>query len=310
MRILITGCAGFIGNSFARLLLQKGHTITGIDNFLLGSKGSISDILKHPRFKFIKADLLEPKKINGHFQKQELVIHLAANSDIKKSLKERDLDLKLNLLTTFNVLEAMRKNNVKKIIFSSSSTIYGIPNTAPTKEGDGPFLPISLYGATKLACEGMIAAFSHLFHIQGWIFRLGNVVGKRLTHGVIYDFIKKLKKNDRLLKVLGNGQQKKSYFYLEDCLEGVWFGFNKSRKKMNLFNLSSPDNMRVKEIAELTVKHFGSKHTKISFQKQKEGWKGDVTEVFLSVNKIKKLGWKAKYKSRQAVEMCLNDLCK
>ena len=308
MKILVTGCAGFIGSHFVRWLLQKKYQVTGIDDCSYGSVSQISDVLKNSQFKFHQKNLLNLKEIVPFFKHQDLVIHLAANSDILKGFSKTDQDLQLNTQATYHVLEGMRIHQVRKIIFASSSAVYGEPEKIPTAENYAPLKPISLYGASKLACEGFIAAYSHLFEIQSWVYRFGNVVGGNPTHGVIYDFIHKLKKDSSELQVLGNGMQKKSYIHVKDCIEGIGWGFQHAKEKVNIFNLSSSDQISVKEIAELTKKYFGTEKTKLQFQKQSYGWKGDVVQMHLNTAKMKKLGWKATLSSRQAIAATLTEL--
>jgi UDP-glucose 4-epimerase len=309
MRILVTGCAGFIGSHFTDKLLKEGHQITGIDNCSFGSIKQMQPFYHHPRFKFFKKDLLQFKTIHPLFKGQELVIHLAANSDICKGLSSTDRDLKLNTLATYNVLESMKWHQVKKIIFASTSAVYGETTVIPTPEDYGPLTPISLYGASKLACEGYLTAYANIFGIQCWIYRFGNVIGDRPTHGVIFDFLKKLKQSrGKVLSVLGNGKQRKSYIYVKDCVEGIWFGFQHAKNTVNIFNLSSGDSITVKEIALLTKKYFGQKHTKINFQKQSRGWPGDVVKMGLKTDKMKDVGWQTRLNSYQAVEKTLQEI--
>jgi UDP-glucose 4-epimerase len=310
MKILVTGCAGFIGSHFAKKLLATGHKVTGVDDLSFGSMYQMQSFISHPKFRFFKKNLLDLRTMHSVFKGQELVIHLAANSDILKGLTTTDQDLKLNTLGTYSVLEAMRRHGVKKILFASTSAVYGEAKKIPTPEDYGPVLPISLYGASKLACEGLLSAYAHIFGIQSWIFRFGNVIGPHLTHGVIFDFLKKLSKSKRkLLPVLGNGQQKKSYIHVQDCMDGMWYGFKNAREDVNVFNLSSGDTITVKEIAFLTKKYFGIPETKINFEKKARGWAGDVVEMRLAIGKMKRLGWQVRYGSWEAMEKTLQELC-
>lgn len=310
MQIVVTGCAGFIGSNFVEELLKNGHRIVGLDNLLLGTKKQMSGIFGHPRFRFFKRDLLKPNTYRQLLKNQDLVIHLAANSDIPAGLESTRRDLDLNTLATYHLLEAMRLSGIKKIIFASSSAVYGETKIIPTPENIGPLLPISLYGASKLACEGLCSSYANLFNMQAWIFRFGNVIGRGLTHGAIFDFVQRLKKDSKKLKVLGNGQQQKSYIYVQDCIAGMLFAFQNAKQTVNLYNLSSPDSITVREIAELTKKYFATNTTKIYYEKQSRGWNGDVVKMGLDTKLIQKLGWTASHTSRQAVESTLQDLCK
>jgi len=194
------------------------------------------------------------------------------------------------------------------VVFSSSSTVYGETPPVPLSENYGPLLPISVYGAAKLACEGLISSFCHTFDMKGWIFRFANVVGSRCTHGVIYDFIRKLRKNPRELEILGDGKQRKSYLYIEDCVNGMLFGFEKSREQINLFNLGTDGTTEVNEIAKMVIDEMGLKDVKLKYTGGKRGWKGDVPRFQFDISKIKSLGWKPKYDSSDAVRKAIKDL--
>jgi len=205
-------------------------------------------------------------------------------------------------------LDAMRKRDVKNIVFSSSSTVYGEAPPVPLKEDYGPLLPISVYGAAKLACEALISSFCHTFDMKGWIFRFANVVGSRSTHGVIFDFIKKLRKNPKELEILGNGKQKKSYLYISDCIDGMLFGFERSSDQINLFNLGTEGATEVNDIAKMVVEEMGLKDVKFRYTGGDRGWKGDVPRFQFNIEKIKSLGWKPKYESDEAVRKAIRDL--
>lgn len=299
-KYFITGGAGFIGSHLTDYLARKGNVIV-YDNLSSGSKDFIAHHLKKNNFCFIEGDLLDKNSLSRAIKGSDFVFHLAANPDIQLSVKKPDLDFQQGTLATFNVLEAMRKNSVAKIAFSSSSTVFGEPKIIPTPEDYAPLLPISTYGASKLASEGLIASYCHIYGFQSWIFRFANVIGSRLTHGAIYDFIKKLKKNKKTLEVLGDGRQKKSYIHVKDCVEAMPYCVSKSKEKVNLFNLGTTDRITVGEIAQILLKEMGLSQTKIVFTGGSRGWKGDVPQMLLDITKIKKLGWKPKYNSKEAV---------
>lgn len=299
-KYFITGGAGFIGSHLTDYLIKKGNVVV-YDNLSSGSKDFINHYFKKNNFRFIKGDLLDEKSLSRAIKGSDFIFHLAANPDIQLSVKKPELDFRQGTLATFNLLEAMRKNNIKKIAFSSSSTVFGEPKVMPTPEDYAPLLPISTYGASKLASEGLIASYCHIYGFQAWIFRFANVIGPRLTHGAIYDFIKKLENNKKTLEVLGDGRQKKSYIHVKDCVEGMLYCADKSKEKINLFNLGTADRMTVKEIAEILLKEMGLSKTKIVFTGGSRGWHGDVPQMLLDITKIKKLGWKPKYNSKEAV---------
>ena len=306
MKYFVTGGSGFIGSYLVDYLI-KDHQVVVYDNLSSGSKNFISQHLKKNTFKFIKGDLLDKKFLEKSIKGADFVFHLAANPDIQLSVAKPDLDFQQGTVATFNLLEAMRKNKIKKIAFSSSSTVFGEPKIMPTPEDYAPLLPISPYGASKLACEGLISAYCHLYDFQAWVFRFANVVGPRLTHGAIYDFIKKLERNKRKLEVLGNGRQKKSYIHTKDCIESMLFCLKHSREKLNLFNLGTTDRITVKDVAQILLKEMGLNKTKIIYTGGKRGWEGDVPQMLLDITRIKKLGWRPKYNSRQAVVQSIKE---
>jgi len=298
MKALITGGAGFIGSNLIDRLIHK-NDIIAYDNLSSGKKEFISHHLGKKNFRFIKADLLDFKTLKNAMQDIDIVFHFAANSNVAIGIRKTNLDVKQNILATYNVLEAMRLNDVKKIVFASSQTVYGETGTKSVTE-DFPTRPISLYGASKLACEALITAYSHMFGIQGWIFRFANIIGKRQTHGVIVDFINKLNKNKNELKILGDGNQKKSYLLVDECVDGILHVLKKSNKMINIFNLGSDDQISVVRIAEIVADEMGLK-PKFKFTGGVRGWKGDVPMTILNIEKIKKLGWQPKISSEQAV---------
>jgi UDP-glucose 4-epimerase len=226
MRILVTGAAGFIASNLMPRLLREGHEVLGIDNFFLGRKANVAAFAGYANFKFIEQDLLERDSVRQILLefKPERVWHLAANSDISFGTLHTDFDLKGGTIATYNLLEAIRLSGCKELLFSSSGAIYGEPTIHPTPENYGPLFPISLYAASKLACEGLIAAYAHNYDIQAWIFRFGNVVGPNPTHGVIHDFLLRLLQDPTRLKILGDGEQAKPYIHVEDCLDGMMYG--------------------------------------------------------------------------------------
>jgi len=223
MRILITGGAGFVGSNLAERLTRDGHAVTVFDDLSAGSLSFLEKCRERPDFRFVQGDLLDLPAITEAVGGHDVVFHLAANSDIERGRHESDRDFRLGTVATFNVLEATRRANIKQLVFSSSSVVYGEPMRSPTPECYGPLLPISLYGASKLACEGLISAFAHNYGIQSWIFRFANICGRHGTHGAIVDFIRKLRKNPRELEVLGDGKQAKPNRHVSECVDGMIF---------------------------------------------------------------------------------------
>jgi UDP-glucose 4-epimerase len=292
MNYFITGGAGFIGSHFVDYLVKKNNKVIVYDNLILGKIDNISQHLKNKKIKFIKANTSDLKKLTKSMKNSHAVIHLSANSDIVKSAIKPIIEIKDGIMGTFNVLQAMKINKINKIIFTSSSVVYGEATKMPTKENYGPLFPISFYGSSKLASEALISAFCHNYGIKGWIFRFANVVGSRTTHGVIYDFYNKVKKNNNELNVLGDGNQTKPYIHVNDIVKGVIFCFKKSNKNLNFFNLSTIGQTKLKTIIKFFLKEMNLQKTKIIFGRDKRGWLGDVIKVKLDNSKIKKLGYK------------------
>ncbi|HHF59053.1 MAG TPA: NAD-dependent epimerase/dehydratase family protein [Thermoplasmatales archaeon] len=307
MKAFVTGGAGFIGSHLVDRLARDGNEVTVYDNFSSGRREFIEHHLNKPYFRLVKADLLDEDVLNAEIKGHDVVFHLAAIPDVRLGEKKPDIS-KIDILSTYNLLDAMRKNDVEMVVFSSSSTVYGETPPVPLSENYGPLLPISVYGAAKLACEGLISSFCHTFDMKGWIFRFANVVGSRCTHGVIYDFIRKLRKNPRELEILGDGKQRKSYLYIEDCVNGMLFGFEKSREQINLFNLGTDGTTEVNEIAKMVIDEMGLKDVELKYTGGKRGWKGDVPRFQFDISKIKSLGWKPKYDSSDAVRKAIKDL--
>jgi UDP-glucose 4-epimerase len=310
-KIFITGGAGFIGSNLVEELLKEKAKVIVYDNLSLGRKEFIIPFLKNSSFKFIKADLLNKKKLEESIKGTDIVFHMAANSDIPYGIKHPEVELKNGTIATSNLLEAMRKNNVKKIVFASTSAVYGDkPKIIPTPENYGPLFPISFYGASKLASEALISAYCHNFNFQAWIFRFANIIGKNGTHGVVFDFIKKLKKNPKELVILGDGEQAKPCLHVKECVEGMIYGLKKADQQLNFFNLACRGAIKVKKIAELVVKEMGLKNVRFKYTGGKRGWPGDVPQVRLDSKKMKKLGWEAKLTSDEAVKLGIKELVK
>jgi UDP-glucose 4-epimerase len=269
-------------------------------------------VAKHPGFTFHEFDLLDLDRLTALVAefKPDRVWHLAANSDISYGTKYTDFDLKGGTLVTYNLLEAMRRAGVKEIVFSSSGAVYGEPAVMPTPEDYGPILPISLYAASKVACETLITAFSHNYDITAWIFRFGNVVGPNPTHGVIHDFVLRLREERTKLVVLGDGSQAKPYVYVEDCLDGMEFGVANAKEHVNYHNLAVDDQTSVREIADWTIQAMGIDRNAIDVQygDSPRGWRGDVPYVKLDTRKMSALGWRPKLSSNEAVRRTIAEV--
>ena len=306
-RYFITGGAGFIGSHLVDRLVQKGK-VTVYDNLSSGSLGIISRHLDRDNFKFVQADLLDFGALKQAMAAHDVVFHLAANPEVRAGIYATDLDLKTGIVASYNVLEAMRLNQIKKLVFTSSSVVYGDAGVTTVTEDYGPLLPISLYGASKLGSEGLISAFCHLFNMQGWIFRLANIVGSRLTHGVIFDFINKLKQNPGQLEILGDGSQQKPYLHVDDCVDGMLLAMEKSQERLNLLNLGSSSSTSVVTIANIVTGAMGLKGVEFQYTGGRGGWAGDVPQVRFDMAGMSRLGWKPKYISDEAVERAVREM--
>jgi UDP-glucose 4-epimerase len=307
--VLVTGGAGFIGSHLIDRIIGN-HNVTVYDNLSSGKKEFISAHFDKKNFSFIEADLLDLGNLKNAMKNQDAVFHFAANADIVLGSEKTDTDLKQGTIATYNVLESMRLNDVKNIVFPSSCTVYGETKVTPIPENYGPMIPISLYGASKIASEGLITAYCSMFDMNAWFFRFANIVGSRSTHGVILDFINKLKNNPDELEILGDGKQTKSYLYIDDCLDAMLFAVEKTNDKVNIFNLGCEDWINVDRIAEIVVEEMNLKNVKFRYTGGTRGWKGDIPRIMLSVEKIEKLGWKPKYNSENAVRMTIKSLVK
>lgn len=301
MKYFVTGGAGFIGSCIADRLMKNGTEVTVYDNLSSGKRDFIAHHEGKKNFRFVKGDLLDQELLKKTIEGHQFVWHIAANPDVRCGSENTDVDLKNGTLATYNLLEAMRTNNVKDISFASSSVVYGEAKVLPTPEDYGPLIPISLYAAAKLACEGLITAYCHNFGMKCWIFRFANIIGRRGTHGILVDFIEKLKKDPTRLEILGNGKQRKSYLLIEECVDAMFFAVKNSGEEVNIFNLGSEDQIEVSRIAGILVEELELKNVRFEYTGGVRGWKGDVPLMLLGTKKINKLGWKNKYSSEEAI---------
>lgn len=297
---IVTGAAGFIGSNLVDRLLANGYQVVGVDNFSTGQRRFLANALAHSSFRLIEADLLDPIALEHAFQGGGAVFHMAANADVRFGTDHPRKDLEQNTIATYNVLEAMRANGIKKIAFSSTGSVYGEAPVVPTTE-DGPFpIQTSLYGASKVAGEGLIAAYSEGFGFQSWIFRFVSILGERYTHGHVFDFYQKLKADPSRLPVLGNGKQRKSYLYVQDCIDAILLAMNKATEKVNIFNLGVDGYCEVNDSIGWICKELGV-HPTLEYSGGDRGWIGDNPFIFLDTKKIQSLGWKPKYGIRDGV---------
>jgi UDP-glucose 4-epimerase len=309
MNILVTGGAGFIGSHLCDHFLKNNKVkVSIVDDLSLGKKGNIEHLLSNPACDFYHIDILQPEKLEPLFEKKhfDVVFHLAANSDIAKSFNDPSIDLKNTFLTTFNILNLMRIYGVNQIVFASTSAIYGFAEEE-LFEDHGPLFPVSHYGAGKLASEAFISSFCENYNIKAWIFRFPNVVGERATHGIIFDFLKKLKKDTEYLEVLGDGEQNKPYVYVHDLVEAITFAWEKSSEHLNYFNIGVESHTKVKTIAKIVLEETKQKR-EIRYTGGNRGWIGDVPFFSYNLDKIHHLGWKAQYSSDEAVRIAVKKI--
>lgn len=302
MKAFITGGAGFIGSGLVDYLLtQQEHSVTVYDKACPGSQSD-------SRIKYIQGDVLDLNDLGNAMTGHDTVFHLAANPDIAAGVKDTALDLRLSTIATYNVVEAMRKTGISSIIYLSGSGVYGDLGHTVASEELGPLLPVSLYGAGKMAAEGLISAFAHMFNLRSIIFRPANVVGGKQTHGVIFDFVRKLLADPARLEILGDGRQTKSYLYIDDLLDAIFTALATPNSPVSIYNVASDDCVEVNWIAEAVIDGMGLKNVAISRTGGKVGWTGDVPIVRLNTGRLKSIGWKPRFKSKEAVELAIKDM--
>jgi len=307
MHYFITGGAGFIGSTLVDRALALGHTVTVYDNFSTGIPEYLENAKKESGFRLVNGDVLDAGKLASSMAGCDRVFHLAANADVRFGTDHPEKDLQQNTIATFNVLEAMRRNSVPEIVFSSTGSIYGESAVIPTPE-DAPFpVQTSLYGASKLAGEGLIEAYAEGFGLRTWIFRFVSIVGERYPHGHVYDFLKQLRAHPGHLDVLGNGHQKKSYLYVQDCLDAIFTALERSHEPVNLFNLGTDEYCEVKDSIAWICDHLGLE-PEIRYTGGERGWIGDNPFIFLDCTKIRSLGWKPNYTIHEGIIRTLDFL--
>ena len=300
MKTIVTGGAGFIGSHVVDRLLAKGNYVKVIDNLSTSTDKYIRHHSNNDQFEFVKLDILDREKLIQEFAGFDLVFHLAANADIRRGLQDTWRDIEQNTISTYNVLEAMRANDITDILFSSSAAVYGEPDVFPTPE-NCELIQTSFYGASKLACEALLQAYCEGFGFKCWIFRFVSVVGERHPHGVTFDFYHKLKADPTTLEILGDGTQRKSYMYIEDCIDGIMLAYEKGKEKVNIFNLGWESYINVKTVADIITDELGLKNVKYEYTGGERGWVGDSPLVHLSVEKLKGLGWQPKVSCEEGI---------
>ncbi len=310
-RVLLTGGAGYLGSHLCEILVDRGHAVRVLDNLSTGRREALAGCERSAGFEFHEADLLRDP-LEDFLEDCETVVHLAANQDVRRALTDTGADFHQNVEATYRLLEAMRITGPSRLIFTSTSTVYGEAEVVPTPEDYAPLAPISLYGATKLAGEAMISAFAHTYGLEALVFRLANVVGGRSTHGVVYDLVQKLRQNDQELEIIGRDPgTRKSYVHVEDVMAGIFKAWNLATGAFEVYNLGSEDQISVREVADGITSALGLADVRYRWTGGVEdgrGWKGDVREMGLDVSKLEGTGWRPRLTSGQAVRQAAESL--
>ena len=309
MNVLVAGGAGFIGSNLIEKLLSLGSKVICIDNFFIGTKKNIEQFKENPNFVFYEENLCDRAKLDEIFklEKIDIVYHMAPNSDIQASAKNPEIEYLNTYTTTFNILECMRVNGVKNLFFCSTSAVYGDAQGEEVNELFSPLAPISYYGGCKLGCEALISAFSYMNDFHSMVFRFPNVIGPHLTHGVIFDFMKKLHKDPTHLQILGDGNQCKPYLHVYDLVDCILKFSKDIPEGVTIYNVGGTTQSTVKSIAEIVCKEMGLKNVKFEFTGGRGGWKGDVPVFAYNLDKIHKAGWKASMTSDEAVALTVKE---
>ncbi len=311
--IFVTGAAGFIGSYLTDRLLSLGMAVVGFDNFSSGNIANLASATRSSHFRFVKGDLLDAEATARALGDSEVIFHLAADPEVRAGEENPEMQFRQNLRATCELLEVMRRRSTPtKLVFASTSTVYGEASVIPTPEDYGPLLPISTYGATKLGCEALAASYTQLLPLQVVIFRFANIVGTRARHGVIYDFITKLRKDARQLEVLGDGTQTKSYLHVDECVDAFMMALDEKfwRNPVEAYNIGSEDQTNVLTIAKIVAETMDLEKVvmRTTAKPGERAWPGDVRAMRLDITKIKMVGWKPKRGSEEAIRLAAKQL--
>ena len=310
---VITGGAGFIGSYIAEKLVENGTDTKVIDNLVTGKKENLSKCFDQDNFSFLEYDLGNLNGIEDHLGDADILFHFAADPEVRTGYSKPEDSFEQNIVNTFNLLQKIKQSKIKKIVFASSSSVYGDAKIIPTNEEYGPLSPISHYGASKLACEAMVSSFCHNYNIEGVILRPANVIGLRGRHGLIWDLVHKLKINQDELELLGDGKQTKSFIHISDAIDGIFFSLNNLQDKVEVFNLGSEDSVEIMDVAKIVCKNMGLNEIKINLTggvDDGRGWKGDIRIAHLDITKLKNLGWIPKLSSINAADITSHEIIK
>ena len=308
---VITGGAGFIGSYIAEKLVENGTDTKVIDNLVTGKKENLSKCFDQDNFSFLEYDLGNLDGIENHLGDVDILFHFAADPEVRTGYSKPEDSFEQNIVNTFNLLQKIKQSKIKKIVFASSSSVYGDAKIIPTNEEYGPLSPISHYGASKLACEAMVSSFCHNYNIEGVILRLANVIGLRGRHGLIWDLVHKLKINQDELELLGDGKQTKSFIHISDAINGIFSSLNNLQDKVEVFNLGSEDSVEIMDVAKIVCKNMGLNEIKINLTggvDDGRGWKGDIKIAHLDISKLKNLGWRPKLSSLEAADLTSQEI--
>ena len=310
-KILITGGAGFIGSHLTEILIENKSKVIVLDNLSSGLKSNLEKCNNRKNFELIVDEIENLEENSSILKNVKTVFHIAADPEVRTGYETPELAYNQNIKNTFILLENIRKYDIDRFVFASSSVVYGEPEILPTAENYGPLLPISVYGGSKLACEGLVSSYCHTYGIKGTIVRFANVIGTRSRHGVIWDFIKKLENNQKELEVLGNGKQVKSYIHVNDCINAILFCLENSKNQIDVFNIGNKDQIDVLNIGSIVCKSLGLENVQISTKggtKDGRGWIGDIKNMQLDISKVVNLGWNPKLNSKQSVKKATREI--
>jgi UDP-glucose 4-epimerase len=300
VRVLVTGGGGFIGSTLGDRLLADGHAVTAYDSFVAGQHAFLESARRQPAFRLVEGDVLDGERLAAAMAGHDLVVHLAAHADVRSGPEHPRRDLEQNTIATFTVLEAMRAAGVRRIAFASTGSVYGEPDVFPTPESCPFPVQTSLYGASKLAGEGLIQAYCEGFGFQAWIFRFVSILGERYTHGHVFDFYQKLRADPTRLEILGDGTQRKSYLYVGDCIEAILVALEAATQRVNILNLGTDEYCSVDESVAWITGHLGLTPRRV-YTGGARGWVGDSPFIFLDCTRVRALGWRPKLTIRESV---------
>jgi UDP-glucose 4-epimerase len=300
-KILVFGGAGFIGSHLTERLLQAGASVTVYDNLKTGRTANLAKVWEKAGFRFIQADVSHRKKVEATVPGHEIIFHFCDDSDIRTAAEHPDTFIEQNIMGLFYVLEAMRKNGIRTILFPSSTTVFGELANPPARESHGPMKPLNIYGGAKLAAEGLISAWAHTYDYRALVFRFVGIIGGRMDHGVVHDFVRKLQKDPAQLEILGDGTQRRSFVLVDDCVEAMLFALAKNTENCRLVHIGNVDDIPINDVAEIILQVMKLKGVQLNRTGGKVGWKGDVTSNFIATETLTAWGWKPAHSSRAAV---------